>query len=147
MGVTLAVQLRGVSLLKWNCLHVDPIDLLQKITQCTCCVSHKAPLCNRNMHTCAHFCYKMVHCGIFYALWDLWDESLFFTGCTVNWPVHPMMKISEVWQHCHFSAVSGREKINGFMQDCSNSSVLAMELLQSCTKPSTLWWKNTVLIF
>ena len=27
--------------------------------------------------------------------------------------------------------------INGLVQDCSNSSALAMELLQSCTKPST----------
>ena len=26
--------------------------------------------------------------------------------------------------------------INGLVQDCSNSSALAMELLQSCTKPS-----------
>ena len=26
--------------------------------------------------------------------------------------------------------------IDGLVQDCSNSSVLAMELLQSCTKPS-----------
>ena len=26
--------------------------------------------------------------------------------------------------------------INGLLQDCSNSSALAMELLQSCTKPS-----------
>ena len=25
--------------------------------------------------------------------------------------------------------------INGLVQDCSNSSVLAMELLQSCIKP------------
>ena len=28
------------------------------------------------------------------------------------------------------------EYIDGLVQDCSNSSVLAMELLQSCTKPS-----------
>ena len=28
------------------------------IAQCT--------ICNRNVHTCAHFCYSMVHCGI----WD-----------------------------------------------------------------------------
>ena len=27
--------------------------------------------------------------------------------------------------------------IDGLVQDCSNSSVLAMELLQSCFKPST----------
>ena len=26
--------------------------------------------------------------------------------------------------------------IDDFVQDCSNSSVLVMELLQSCTKPS-----------
>ena len=27
--------------------------------------------------------------------------------------------------------------IDGLVQDCSNSSALAMELLQSCTKPTT----------
>ena len=30
--------------------------------------------------------------------------------------------------------------IDDLLQDCSNSSALAMELLQSCTKPSTSWW-------
>ena len=29
-------------------------------------ISHNAPFCNRNVHTCAHFCYKIMHCGI----WD-----------------------------------------------------------------------------
>ena len=28
-------------------------------------MSHNAPFCNRNVHMCAHFCYEMVHCGIF----------------------------------------------------------------------------------
>ena len=28
--------------------------------------TNNAPFCNRNVHdTCAHFCYKIVHCGIF----------------------------------------------------------------------------------
>ena len=27
-------------------------------------LSHNALFCNRNVHTCAHFCYKMVYCGI-----------------------------------------------------------------------------------
>ena len=27
-------------------------------------ISHNAPFCNRNVQTCAHFCYKMVHCEI-----------------------------------------------------------------------------------
>ena len=35
--------------------------------------------------------------------------------------------VSEVLGHAHF---------DGLVQDCSNSSALTMELLQSCTKPS-----------
>ena len=31
----------------------------------------------------------------------------------------------------------GQDYFNDLVQDCSNSSALAMELLQSCTKPST----------
>ena len=39
---------------------------LSQILQCIRQIWHNAPFCNRNVHTCAHFCYKMVHCGI----WD-----------------------------------------------------------------------------
>ena len=35
--------------------------------------------------------------------------------------------------------------IHGLVQDCSNSSALAMELLQSCTKP--LIWVFTIFLF
>ena len=40
-----------------------------------------------------------------------------------------------------------RHEINGLVQDCSNSSALAMELLQSCTKPLEyhLWNLNNSL--
>ena len=38
---------------------------ISQIPQCTSPISHNASFCNRNVHTCAHFCYKMVHCGIF----------------------------------------------------------------------------------
>ena len=34
--------------------------------------------------------------------------------------------------------------IDGLVQDCNNSSALAMELLQSCTKPSISQWYITV---
>ena len=33
--------------------------------------------------------------------------------------------------------------INGLVQDCSNSSALAMELLQFCTKPSIYFLQAT----
>ena len=35
--------------------------------------------------------------------------------------------------------------INGLVQDCSNSSVFAMELLQSCTKPWSWHSKNDLI--
>ena len=56
-----------------------------QIAQCTNPISHNAPFCNRNVHICAHFYYKMMHCGIFVwcimgylsdASWDLWDGSI-----------------------------------------------------------------------
>ena len=36
----------------------------------------------------------------------------------------------------HTDSSSDTQQINGLVQDCSNSSALAMELLQACTKPS-----------
>ena len=48
-------------------------------------IYHNAPFCNRNVHMCAHFCYKMVHCVVWNrgivgygtgALWDLYDRSI-----------------------------------------------------------------------
>ena len=38
---------------------------ISQIPECICAISHNATFCNRNVHTCAHFCYKMVHCGIY----------------------------------------------------------------------------------
>ena len=39
---------------------------ISQIPECICAISHNAPIYNRNMHICAHFCYQMVHCGIFF---------------------------------------------------------------------------------
>ena len=49
-----------------------------QIPQYTSPISHKAQFCNRNVHMCAHFCYKMIQCGIFLwcIFWDLWDGSI-----------------------------------------------------------------------
>ena len=38
---------------------------IAQISKCTSPISHNAPFCNRNVHMCAHFCYKIVHYGIF----------------------------------------------------------------------------------
>ena len=47
----------------WKLLkHNRPIS---QIPECICAISHNATFCNRNVHMCAHFCYRMVHCGIF----------------------------------------------------------------------------------
>ena len=40
-------------------------------------VSHIAPFCNRNVHMCAHFYYKMVHVRYLSdALWDSWGGCI-----------------------------------------------------------------------
>ena len=36
------------------------------------------------------------------------------------------------------------DKIDGLVQDCSNSSALAMELLQSCSKESIIYNRQTL---
>ena len=41
------------------------IRLILHIPQRDSPISHNAPFCSRNVHICAHFCYKIVHCGIF----------------------------------------------------------------------------------
>ena len=47
-------------------------------------------------------------------------------------------------QELHYCAC--HQYINGLVQDCSNSSALAMELLQSCTKPLICDLYSAVLI-
>ena len=55
---------------------------LNKFTCPTMHQSHNAPYCNRNVHMRAHFCYKMVHRGIFFwciagfVRWVYWKISL-----------------------------------------------------------------------
>ena len=39
---------------------------ISPIPQCTRIIPQNAPFCNRNVRTCSHFCYKMLHCGT----WD-----------------------------------------------------------------------------
>ena len=37
---------------------------ISQIPQCIRQIPHNAPFCNRNVHMCAHFCYKMMHCWV-----------------------------------------------------------------------------------
>ena len=41
-------------------------------------ISHKVPFCNRDALTCAHFCHKMMHRGV-------WDRCIM--GCMQHWPM------------------------------------------------------------
>ena len=43
------------------------------------------------------------------------------------------------------SALHFHEHVDGLVQDCGNSSALAMELLQSCTKQSMYCYRKSVL--
>ena len=54
--------IRHIHTMKKKYLAVWPNS---QIPQCISPISHNALFCNRNVHMCAHFCHKMVHCGIF----------------------------------------------------------------------------------
>ena len=52
--------LMGSGLCMWSTIVTHrPVS---QIPQCTSPTPHNASFCNKNVHMCAHFCYKMVHC-------------------------------------------------------------------------------------
>ena len=70
-------QIRTMMLV-WNIL------VFSQIPQCIRQISHNAQFCDRNVHICAHFCYKMVHWGYGTgALWELHNMSVAWNNtCT-----------------------------------------------------------------
>ena len=80
-----------------------------------------------------------------------WVDTTWFNPDTKNMFIHLYTKeyiLIQAWCFFEIRGNSPVKKINilcktiennidGLVQDCSNSSALAMELLQSCTKPST----------
>ena len=66
------------------------IRLVSQIRKCLRQISHNAAFCNRNVHTFAHFLYKMLHCGI-------WDWCIDMNWCIVGlwiWSV-----AVDMWYH------------------------------------------------
>ena len=61
------IQMRAVNiiLIRSSCTWYRLNRPISQIPECICAISHNATFCNRNVHMCAHFCYKMVHYGIF----------------------------------------------------------------------------------
>ena len=51
-----------VNIILHVCLSILKLTYSQ-IPQCICPISHNAPFYKRNVHMCAHFSHKMVHCG------------------------------------------------------------------------------------
>ena len=72
--------------------HNRPIS---QIPQRICAISHNAAFCNRNVHMCAHFCYKMLHCGISvwcilgFVRWDYYTSTMAIVAMAMApWPDH-----------------------------------------------------------
>ena len=68
---------------------------------CTCCTNptmhqsyfpHNIPFCSRNVHSCAHFCYKMVHCETCFGCIMGFVRRVY--GCYPDWHSRPVM-----WHH------------------------------------------------
>ena len=57
------ISVVGLDIMETSSSHLNNRPISQ-IPKCIRQISHNAPFCNRNVHRCAHFNYKMVHCGI-----------------------------------------------------------------------------------
>ena len=74
-------------------------------------------------------------------------KTMLLHGQPGQWILHVVLPETEV-AHIAYRGTDNLkcweiyEYIEGLAQDCSNSSVLAMELLQSCTKPLPTTWKK-----
>ena len=69
--------------LKWKPFSLEFLHRMS--SECIRPIFHIAPLCNRNVHTCAHFCYKnWKWCNVgdlSGVLWDLWDGIIIVWSC------------------------------------------------------------------
>ena len=79
---------------------------ISQIPKCMRQISHNAPFCNIKVHTCAHFFYKMVHCGI-------WDWCIVRYGTGASWDCGFGLFADYEW---------GRSKINTIKPICYNKS-------------------------
>ena len=64
--ITVSLQRMGQFANQNTNFEIDCNRPMSQIPQCIWQIYHHAQFCHRNVHTCSHFCYKMVHCGI----WD-----------------------------------------------------------------------------
>ena len=84
--------------------------------------------------------------------WGILKISIMKICCKIPIPIricwiiaHWNLPRASPWITCqyHTEYYDDKDIFDGLVQDCSNSSALAMELLQSCTKPS--YWYMTML--
>ena len=84
VGCLFWVCLGKLRVCPWNCIILNwimhcndgPIRTVAQIPQCTSPIIHNTSICNRNVHMCAHFCYKMVHYGTF--IWYIMGIARWF---------------------------------------------------------------------
>ena len=91
-------------------------------------------------------CHHMASLGLNELSW--WEKTLLHTYIHIQPSFGQWEKMFHLW--CLLSLaetlLKQRQKqahIDGLVQDCSNSTANALELLQSCTKPS-IWWNRSL---
>ena len=128
---------------------------ISQIPECIRQISHNATFCNRNVHTCAHFCYKMLYCGIWhrcilgFVRWAYTVHTTNASVCSVHWntrfammPTLSSLETPEVviiWfqlcRHCRHQRSIITTKINGA---ASGGKVRIMTTLRFHSTPGEL---------
>ena len=97
--------------------HIFVNRSISRIPQYIRQISQNAPFCNRNVHICEHWYYKMGHCRIlFNALWDLWDGCIEKPGLQVQ-----QLSIS-IWYRCRFAMTLLFHFLNDFVRKSLTAS-------------------------
>ena len=103
------------------------------------------PPSNRNLLGSHHHCQQELIRGVISSCCQQMAQALVtsstqtLTLAEINWPGIPQGGIISpmfIYGPTIKWTLLNENHINGLVQDCSDSSVLAMESLQSCTKPS-----------
>ena len=123
------------------CVLGRNFTVLKKRFQCIITMSFLNCFCKLTSPIC---CSYLLHSGFVYGAKEAKKLQLFIDD--LNLPVpdeHNVQRINEVRTAKIGKHIEANTKwlpfcwghIDGLVQDCRNSSLLAMELLQSCTKP------------
>ena len=115
---------------------------ISQIPQCMRQIFHNVSFCDRDVHTCAHFCYKIAYCGIFVECIVEFVQLVYRKKCQQGWFHNDfrwciMWKISEQdWGLPTPRSLNTFVKDYFIFQNCDLYPLNRVHIWQAPTQPS-----------